>query len=424
MPPKKKNAIDEDLGAMRAARFGRVKNDLSMGFVGLPNVGKSTLTNLLAGACHAEAANYPFCTIEPNVVRCIVPDQKFKYLTKTFKPSSVVPAVLKVVDIAGLIKGASEGAGLGNAFLSHIAAVDGIFHLIRAFDSDEVVHVDDSVDPIRDLETIEGELCLKDLDTLDKVLETEKTSARKLKGISKSHEPPLTEMFQNAYNKTLELLQKNTPVQTGEFTSGEVELIKDWGLITTKPQVYVVNLSKKNFIRKGSKWLTKIQEWVKEHGDGQIIPMSCEFEQDLFDMKDDPDGQKAYLDECTQTAADLGLKGPGYVAKSVVARIIRSGRAALCLQSFYTAGPKEVRAWTIQTGTLAPQAAGVIHSDFERGFIKAEVANFDDFKALHAGAASMAKIKDAGKYRQEGKTYTFQDGDIVVFMHNANKIKK
>ena len=131
-----------------------------------------------------------------------------------------------------------------------------------------------------------------------------------------------------------------------------------------------------------------------------------------------------YLDECTQTAADLGLKGPGYVAKSVVARIIRSGRAALCLQSFYTAGPKEVRAWTIQTGTLAPQAAGVIHSDFERGFIKAEVANFDDFKALHAGAASMAKIKDAGKYRQEGKTYTFQDGDIVVFMHNANKIKK
>jgi GTP-binding protein YchF len=292
MPPKKKNAADEDLGAMRAARFGRVKNDLSMGFVGLPNVGKSTLTNLLAGACHAEAANYPFCTIEPNVVRCIVPDQKFKYLTNTFKPSSVVPAVLKVVDIAGLIKGASEGAGLGNAFLSHIAAVDGIFHLIRAFDSDEVVHVDDSVDPIRDLETIEGELCLKDLDTLGKVLETEKTAARKAKGISKSNEPPLTEMFQNAYRKTLELLEKNTPVQTGEFTSGEVELIKDWGLITTKPQVYVVNLSKKNFIRKGSKWLTKIQEWVKEHGDGQIIPMSCEFEQDLFDMKDDPAGQK------------------------------------------------------------------------------------------------------------------------------------
>jgi len=409
---------------MRAARFGRVKNDLSMGFVGLPNVGKSTLTNLLAGASHAEAANYPFCTIDPNVVQCVVPDQKFKYIAKTFKPPSVVPAVLKVVDIAGLIRGASEGAGLGNAFLSHIAAVDGIFHLVRAFDSDEVVHVDDSVDPIRDLETIEGELCLKDLDTLTKVLENEKTRVRKEKGISKSSEPPLSDIFTSCYEKCDTLLKSNTPVQTGEFSSGEVEIIKDWGLITTKPQVYVVNLSKKNFIRKGSKWLTKIQEWVKDHGDGQIIPMSCEFEQELFDLKEDPAAQKAFLDECTQKAADLGLKGPAFAAKSVVPRLIRSGRAALCLQSFYTAGPKEVRAWTIQQGCTAPQAAGVIHTDFERGFIKAEVANFDDFKALHGGAASMAKVKEAGKYRQEGKQYVMKEGDIVVFMHNAAKAKK
>lgn len=291
MPPKKKT--DEPVtGAMKAARFGRVKNDLSMGFVGLPNVGKSTLTNFLAGAAHADAANYPFCTIDPNVVQCIVPDQKFKYLANAYKPSSIVPAVLKVVDIAGLIRGASEGAGLGNAFLSHIAAVDGIFHLIRVFDSDEVVHVDDSVDPIRDLETIEGELCLKDLDTMGKVLDAEKTRVRKEKGISKSHEAPLSEQFQNAFNKAEELLKKNTPVQTGEFTTGEVELIKDWGLITTKPQVYVVNLSKKNFIRKGSKWLTKISDWIKEHGDGQIIPMSCEFESEYFDLKDDPAAQK------------------------------------------------------------------------------------------------------------------------------------
>lgn len=424
MPPKKKTGENEDLGAMRAARFGRVKNDLSMGFVGLPNVGKSTLTNLLASAHHAEAANYPFCTIDPNVVSVVVPDQKFKYLANAYKPPSIVPAVLKVVDIAGLIKGAAEGAGLGNAFLSHIAAVDGIFHLVRAFDSDEVIHVDDSVDPIRDLETIESELCLKDKETLSKVIEREKDRVRKEKGMARAAEPPLSEAFQSAYAKCSELLENNTPIQTGEFNSAEVEIIKDWSMITTKPQVYVVNMSKKNFIRKGSKWLPKIKAWVDAHGGGQILPMSCEFEEELFDLKDDADAQQAFLDDCTQQARDLGLKGPQYVAKSVIPRIVRSGRAALCLQSFYTAGPKEVRAWTIQQGTLAPQAAGVIHTDFERGFIKAEVANFDDFKALHAGQPSMAKVKEAGKYRQEGKTYEMQEGDIVVFMHNVTASKK
>jgi GTP-binding protein YchF len=409
---------------MKAARFGRVKNDLSMGFVGLPNVGKSTLTNLLTGAMHAEAANYPFCTIEPNVVRCIVPDKKFDYLASTYRPPSVVPAVLKVVDIAGLIRGASEGAGLGNAFLSHISAVDGIFHLVRAFDSDEVIHVDDSVDPIRDLETVQAELCLKDQEFLSKVLDKEKERVRKEKGLSRSAEAPLSENVQSAYTKCKELLDANTPVQTGEFKDSEVEIIKDWGLITTKPQVYVVNMSQKNFIRKGSKWLPKINEWVQAHGGGQIIPMSCEFEQNLYDLKDDPEQQKAFLQQCTDEAKQMGLKGPQAEVKSVIPRIIRSGRAALCLQSFYTAGPKEVRAWTIQKGTLAPQAAGVIHSDFERGFIKAEVANFDDFKALHQGAASMAKVKEAGKYRQEGKTYVMQEGDIVVFMHNVTASKK
>lgn len=424
MPPKKKQDTD-DLGAMRAARFGRVKNTLTMGFVGLPNVGKSSLTNLLAGAYHAESANYPFCTIDPNVVQCIVPDKNFKYLADTWKPPSVVPAALKVTDIAGLIRGASEGAGLGNAFLSHIAAVDGIYHLVRAFDSDEVVHVDDSVDPIRDLETIQGELCAKDKSTLEGVIENEMNRVRKEKGLSRSATNfTLSEVFTEAYEKCKKLLESNTPIQTGEFTASEVDVIKDWGMITTKPQIYVVNLSEKNFIRKGSKWLPKIAEWVKTHGGGQIIPVSCEFEQNLFDLKDDPDAQKAFLADCSEKAKAAGLKGPQADVKSMVPRLIRAGRQALCLQSFYTAGPKEVRAWTIMQGTLAPQAAGVIHTDFERGFIKAEVCAFEDFKALHKGEASMAKIKEAGKYRQEGKGYAMKDGDIVVFMHNTTTAKK
>jgi len=294
MPPKnKKKEGEDDAKFMRAARFGRVKNDLKMGFVGLPNVGKSTLTNLLAGANHAEAANYPFCTIDPNMVQAIVPDQKFKYLADTFKPPSVVPAVLKIVDIAGLIRGAAEGAGLGNAFLSHIAAVDGIFHLVRAFDSDEVIHVDDSVDPIRDLETIQSELCLKDKEALSKVLEKEKERVRKEKGLARSAEPPISDVFMSAYEKCVKLIESNTPVQTYEdFSMGEVDIIRDFGLITTKPQIYVVNMSKKSFLRKGNVWLPKIQTWVNEHGGGQIIPMSCEFEQEYMDLAEDKEAQK------------------------------------------------------------------------------------------------------------------------------------
>mmetsp|Transcript_10488 Transcript_10488/g.22087 ORF Transcript_10488/g.22087 Transcript_10488/m.22087 type:complete len:428 (+) Transcript_10488:125-1408(+) len=426
MAPKgKKTESNEDLGLMKAARFGRVKNTLSMGFVGLPNVGKSSLTNLLAGAMHAEAANYPFCTIDPNVVQCVVPSKDFKYLADCYKPPSVVPAVLKVTDIAGLIKGASEGAGLGNAFLSHIAAVDGIFHLVRAFDSDEVIHVDDSVDPIRDLETIQGELCAKDRNTLEGVIEREKERVRKEKGLSRQATNfTLSDTFTSAYEKALKLVESNTPIQTGEFKDSEVDIIRDWGCITTKPQIYVVNLSQKNFIRKGNKWLQKIVDWVNEHGGGQILPVSCEFEQTLFDLKDDPENKKAFLSQCKEEALKVGLKGPQADVKSMIPRLIRSGRQALCLQSFFTAGPKEVRAWTIMKGTTAPQAAGVIHTDFERGFIKAEVCAFNDFKALHKGEASMAKVKEAGKYRQEGKQYVMQDGDIVVFMHNTTTGKK
>lgn len=420
--PKKKDKTDTS-GLTKAARFGRVKNDLSMGFVGLPNVGKSSLTNLLSGQMKAEAANYPFCTIDPNFTRVIVPDKNFKYLADTWKSPSIVPAVLRIVDIAGLIRGASEGAGLGNAFLSHIAAVDGIFHLVRCFDNDEVVHVDDSVDPIRDLETIQSELCLKDLEQMGKVIENEKSRIRKDKGLGKSFDPPLGEIFQSSHAKVMELLKNSTPVQTCEdFSLGEVEIIRDWSLLTTKPQVYIINMDQKSFIRKGNKWLPKINTWVKEHGGGQIIPMSIEFEQNIFDTEGDD--RKAFLDQCTEQAKGYGITNPNLLPKSVLPKMIRAGRQALCLISYYTAGPKEVRAWTVQKGTLAPQAAGVIHTDFERGFIKAEICSFDDFKALHQGQASMSKIKEAGKYRQEGKQYVFLDGDIVLFQFNVTAQKK
>jgi ribosome-binding ATPase YchF (GTP1/OBG family) len=210
-----------------------------------------------------------------------------------WKSPSVVPAALKVTDIAGLIKGASEGAGLGNSFLSHIAAVDGIYHLVRAFVDDEVVHVDDSVDPIRDLETIQGELCAKDASGLQNIYDRECDRVRKEKGLSKqATNYRLSDTFTDAFEKVKTLVESKTPIQTGEFSASQVDLIRDWGMITTKPQIYVVNLSQKSFIRKGSKWLPKIAQWVKEHGGGQIIPMSCEFEQNYFDLKDDAENQK------------------------------------------------------------------------------------------------------------------------------------
>eukprot|EP01038_Epipyxis_sp_PR26KG_P010475 gene10475-14076_t len=382
-------------------RFGRVRSNLKMGILGLPNVGKSSLFNLLTEQA-AAAENYPFCTIEPNESRCPVPDLRFDWLCNLWQSPSRIPAYLHITDIAGLIKGASEGAGLGNAFLSHIQAVDGLYHVVRAFDNPEVVHVEDSVDPIRDLETIMYELCRKDSAYVESV------RAKKEQDLKRDPKNKLPPVFYTVMDKVREMLEANIPLRTGTWNIEEVSKINELipQAITLKPIVYLVNLDAKSFKRKANKWLVPINEWVVSHGGGQVIPMSVEWEQGLWATKTDAAAREAYLAEAT------GLK-------SVLPRIVKVGYNVLNLQYFFTAGEEEIRCWTIPAGACAPEAAGAIHSDFERGFIKAEVVSFEDFKELSNGQKSMAAVKAAGKYRQEGKNYVMQDGDIVHFMFNV-----
>eukprot|EP00571_Detonula_confervacea_P011288 CAMPEP_0172300058 /NCGR_PEP_ID=MMETSP1058-20130122/2234_1 /TAXON_ID=83371 /ORGANISM="Detonula confervacea, Strain CCMP 353" /LENGTH=406 /DNA_ID=CAMNT_0013009725 /DNA_START=30 /DNA_END=1250 /DNA_ORIENTATION=+ len=397
MPPKKND--DE-----AAPRFGRVGNSLKMGIVGLPNIGKSSLFNLLSESAEADAANYPFCTIEPNETRCAVPDKRYQQLCDIWNPPSKYPAFLQLTDIAGLIKGASEGAGLGNAFLSHIQAVDGIFHLVRAFDSKEVTHVDDSIDPERDLGTITEELCKKDLAYVIQQRELRE------KDVKKNPTMKLPVLFFTVMDKCQEFLENNQPLAKAcEWTSAEVDKINELipGCITLKPMVYLVNCSQQSFTTGGNRYLKKIKDWVEAHGGGLVIPFSIEFEEALSVLRKagDVDGEKALLDT---------LNGRG----SVLNRIVKCGYKQLKLMYYFTAGEKEVRCWTVMQGATAPQAAGVIHTDFEAGFIKLECCSYDDFIACNKGEKSMASVKAAGKYRQEGKGYIVQDGDICHFLFN------
>jgi obg-like ATPase 1 len=324
-----------------------------------------------------------------------------------WKPPSVVPAYLNITDIAGLVRGAAEGAGLGNAFLSHIQAIDGIFHMVRAFDDADIVHVDDSVDPIRDVETITSELCKKDLEELDRAVNAEKLAVRKSGGALK-----LTQLFTDTMERVKTLLEANKPIRSELWTPGEVSLIRDHlhRLITTKSMVYVVNLSMADYIRKKNKWLPKLHAWIQEHGGGTMIPVSVDYEQKLWALRDDKAAETAFLAEASG-------------AKSALPKLIATGFSELNLINFFTAGEPEVRCWTVYKGALAPQAAGVIHSDFERGFIKAEVVAYEDFKALQK-TKGMAEVKAAGKYRQEGKNYVMNDGDIVHFQFNVTTEKK
>lgn len=400
MAPKKKQ---EDDGPSLAARFGRVKTNLKMGIVGLPNVGKSSLFNLLTQQSVA-AENFPFCTIDPTDARCAVPDAQYEALVDVWKPPSQYPPYLWCTDIAGLVRGASEGEGLGNAFLSHIQAVDGIYHVVRAFDDTEITHVDDSIDPVRDLETIQFELCQKDIAYVDaqEALEKKGLQGGKFK---------LSENFLFCFEKVRELLNASKPVREYEWSNVQIEMIRDKlpALITTKPVVYLVNMSAADFLRKKNKWLAKVHKWIGEHGGGQMLPFSIEWEQKAWELRDDADALTAH-----------GGEGG---AKSVLPKMVTLGYSELNLIYFFTAGEKEVRCWTLYNGSLAPQAAGVIHSDFERGFIKAEVVAYSDWDAA-GREKGMSAVKAAGKFRQEGKQYLVKNGDIIHFMFNVTADKK
>jgi len=388
MPPKKK--VEEE----KVILLGRMGTNLKIGIVGLPNVGKSTFFNVLTKTSIAAAENFPFCTIDPNESRVPVPDARFDFLVEHHKPASKVPAFLNVTDIAGLVKGASEGQGLGNAFLSHIKSCDAIFHLCRTFEDAEITHVEGEVDPIRDLDIINEELRLKDVDGFNKVFADIKQKFERGEKKLKSEYEILCKI-----NKVL--VEEERHIRFGDWNAADIEVLNKHLFITAKPMIYLANLSEKDFIRKKNKWLVKIKEYVDKHDPGAtIIPISGAFEQTYLEIED-ADQKKKYLED-NKCASTLD-------------KVITQGYKALGLQYFFTAGPDEVKAWTIQKGTKAPQAAGRIHTDFEKGFIMAEVMNFADFKEEGSEAATKA----AGKYRQKGKEYTVEDGDIIFFKFNA-----
>jgi len=388
MPPKKKGVEEKEV------ILGRFGTSLKVGIVGVPNVGKSTFFNVLTNSQIA-AENFPFCTIDPNESRVPVPDERYDFLCDYHKPASKVPAFLNVVDIAGLVAGASEGAGLGNAFLSHISACDAIFQMLRAFEDEDVTHVDGNVDPIRDLTTILDELRLKDVEYFKKQYdEFEKKCKR-------GNDKALKEEFA-IIEKCWKLLDEDKKHLRfiKDWSANEVEVLNKHLPLTAKPMLYLVNLTEKDIIRKKNKWLVKIKQWIDENDPGaQLIPFSAALEQKKFD-----DGAEAFTKFCEENKV-----------ASVLPKIIKSGFTMLQLQYFFTGGSDEVKAWTIQKGTKAPGAAGKIHTDFEKGFIMAEVMKFDDFKENGSEAA----CKAAGKYKQEGKQYVVHDGDIIFFKFNA-----